>query len=63
MFLTCHICKHSTSFLVSEGAPEDNLYKCRKDIPVSSSSGSQPGDFPVVEADWECNEYQKEMGS
>lgn len=61
MFLICNICKHSVSFPQSEGAPEDDLYKCRKEIPTPQKN--QIADFPIVPADWECNNYQKEMGS
>ena len=61
MFLTCSMCKHSTSFPQSEGAVEDDLYKCRKDIPAPDQN--RRGDFPVVHKDWECNNYQKEMGT
>ena len=60
MFLTCNICKHSVAFPQSEGASSPDLFKCRKEIPTLAQ-GDQPGVFPVVEADWECNKYQREM--
>ena len=64
MFLVCSICKHSIPFTMGEGAPSEDLYKCRKSIPVPPTpERNATASFPIVEADWECNKYQKEMGS
>ena len=61
MFLVCGVCKHSTPYPVSEGAPEENLLKCRKTFPEADKD--RMATFPTVKEDWECNNYQKEMGS
>ena len=64
MFLTCSICKHSTEYPVSEGAPEEDLFKCRKTIPSPPNPDkNQTANFPIVEAGWECDNYQKKMGT
>ena len=64
MFLTCNICKHSVEYPVSEGAPGDDLFKCRKEIPViPTPDRNQTSEFPIVEGEWECNKYQKAMGT
>ncbi len=60
MFLTCNICKHSIEFPVSEGAPEEDLFKCRKTFP-SPGDKDKMASFPIVDADWECSNYQREM--
>lgn len=60
MFLICEMCKFSSPYPVSDGADEDNLYKCRKYLPTANDENKRAV-FPIVPFDSECGDYRKKM--